>query len=96
MLLLWITLERISSACAGMSANIQALLDLVRRTREAPVQENIDICTLLANLQEEYGWEDATRSERLVITGCSRGKVICSDPVLVKMLLHNLINNTHR
>ena len=88
-----ITLGRISGACAGMSANIQALLDLVRRTRETPVLEAIDICILLANLQEEYGWEDATRSERLVITGCSRGKTIHSDPVLVKMLLHNLINN---
>jgi K+-sensing histidine kinase KdpD len=65
----------------------------VRRTRETPVLEAIDICILLANLQKEYGWEDATRSERLVITGCSHGKIVRSDPVLVKMLLHNLINN---
>lgn len=88
-----ITLERISKASSEMTANIQALLNLVRHTRENRSVQAVYLADVLNALREEYSWVDTSRQQRLDIIVNAAHEPIHADAVLVKMLLHNLISN---
>ena len=87
------TLQRINRAAQDMSANIQALLDLVRRTRQEVSEETFRIADLLHAIRADYEMDGELDLSRLVLANADDGALLCADKTLVKMVLHNLISN---
>lgn len=86
------TLQRINHAAQDMSANIQALLDLVRRTRQEVSEEKFRIADLLRAIREDYEMNDELDLSRLVFANTDDA-ALYADRTLAKMVLHNLISN---
>jgi signal transduction histidine kinase len=86
------TLQRINHAAQDMSANIQALLDLVRRSRQAVSEEIFQIADLLRAIRADYEMDGEFDLSRLVFASTDNAQ-LCADKALVKMVLHNIISN---
>ncbi len=86
------TLRRIKDAAQDMSNNISALLNLARQTQEAPT-DTVCWSELLDSIHQGYQLQDAKLASRLTFIRENSKNEITSNQALVKMLLHNLINN---
>ncbi len=87
------TVARINRAAQDMSANIQALLDLVRRTRQDVDEEMFRIANLLRAIREDYEMDAGFDSSRLVFADAGSDIQIRADKTLARMVLHNVISN---
>jgi len=87
------TLQRIIRAAQDMSANIQALLSLVRRTKQEVSEETFRIAGLLRAIREDYELDGEFDLGRLVLASPDSDVQVSSDRTLVKMVLQNIISN---
>lgn len=87
-----VTLQRIADAANEMSANIHALLNLARRSRET-VMESYRWSELFDSIAEDYRIQDPHLADRLQLVPGKAADEMQADRVLVKMLLNNLIGN---
>jgi K+-sensing histidine kinase KdpD len=87
------TLLRIKRASRDMSANIDALLNLVRRIRQEVNEETFRLLDLLLVIREDYELDGRFDLSRLVLTDHSADAQVHADRILVKMVLHNIISN---
>lgn len=88
-----ITLQRIKQAAQDMSANIQASLEMVRRTKQVKSEELLDLAGLLREIREDYELEGLFDLDRLVLAEVDGDVQVRADKVLVRMVLHNIISN---
>lgn len=87
------TLGRISASAQEMSANVQALLKLVRRTKEPYVPVSFPVGDILKELAQEHGLSATENEGRLELSLSAQQPVALGDPVLAKILINNLIIN---
>lgn len=87
------TLQRINRAAQDMSANIQALLSLVRRTKQAVSEETFRLAELLRAICEDYELDGEFDLGRLVLANPDSDAQVRTDKILVKMVLQNIISN---
>ena len=88
------TFHRIKRACREMQDNVESLLKLSRRSLEqAP--EYFAVKSVILELMDELANADPTFSARLTMTLSvdQNSGAVCSDRLLVKMLIRNLVQN---
>lgn len=88
-----ITLERIVNSATDMKQMIQTLLELVRMTKAPPTNERFYVKHLLDEIQQEYSFQNGIPNKRLHFQVADDTVQIQAPEMLVKMLLHNIINN---
>ena len=76
-----------------MSAYIQALLSLVRRTKQGLSEETFRIAKLLRAIREDYELNGEFDLGRLVLASPDSDAQVCADRTLVKMVLQNIVSN---
>ncbi|HHJ81197.1 MAG TPA: HAMP domain-containing histidine kinase, partial [Candidatus Tenderia electrophaga] len=87
-----ITLNRIIDAAKEMSSNIHALLNLSRRTKET-ANEVFYWSELFESIRQDYQLQNPHLARRLQLSYIDANDEMFADQVLIKILLHNLINN---
>ncbi|OZG75413.1 hypothetical protein BTA51_03300 [Hahella sp. CCB-MM4] len=87
------TLLRISNAATTMSANIQALLTLVRQTNTPPSSVSFLLSPLLTDIINELAGVDASLRSRIQLETPTTEVSLKADRTMVRILLHNLISN---
>lgn len=85
------TVERIRLACDEMSANVEMLLKLARRSDTQNQNEAVDVPVLVREVLDDLSSRFAI-GERVDIAGLTP-VTLHTDRVLLKMLLRNLIQN---
>lgn len=85
-------LLRMRRAVDEMAANIDIILRLTRRKAQADRRVSIPLADLVQAIQEDLNRHLPDASQRLQLISVAQPKVQ-GDPVLVKMLLRNLIQN---
>ncbi|MCP5015351.1 MAG: HAMP domain-containing histidine kinase [Ketobacter sp.] len=88
-----ITLSRIINASEEMSNNVRALLAVVKQSPENLIIEEVDIVELIQELKKNYGFQQQSDAQRLHLHILAQPILIQTDRALVRMLVHNLINN---
>lgn len=83
-------LEKIKSASRRMGQLIDDLLDLSRVSRSAMRRESIDMSRMVRDLAREY--EEANPSRKVTFE-IADGVVAEGDPLLLRVALHNLLDN---
>lgn len=87
------TLQRIIVAAEEMSANIRALLALVRQNPQDLKREPVNLVELLTTLSHDCELANPTLAGRIQLQLNHPGAVIYTDAALVRMLFNNLIGN---
>jgi signal transduction histidine kinase len=90
------TLQRIKNAINEMSENTQALLSLVRASKNHLNRDAFDLAELIRKLCDNHIAENPAFARRLAFHVETASTQIHSDPVLVRILVHNLISNALR
>lgn len=85
------TLERAQRAAEEMRANIDMILKLGRSKDQAEQSESVSLAAVMREVIEDLS-KSVGHTERVLVDEVDLG-VIRSDPVLVKMLLRNLVQN---
>ncbi len=83
-------LEKIKSASRRMGQLIDDLLDLSRVSRSAMRRERVDLSRLVRELALEY---EEAHPARKVTFEIDDGVVVEGDPLLLRVALHNLLDN---
>uniref|UniRef100_A0A831XN19 histidine kinase n=1 Tax=Geobacter metallireducens TaxID=28232 RepID=A0A831XN19_GEOME len=83
-------LERIKTASRRMGQLIDDLLDLSRVSRSAMRRESVDLSRMARELAREY--EEANPARRVTFE-IADGVVAVGDPTLLRVALHNLLDN---
>ncbi|MEZ5507750.1 MAG: HAMP domain-containing sensor histidine kinase [Gammaproteobacteria bacterium] len=87
------TLQRIVVASEEMSANIHALLSVVRQEITELAPEPVVISDVLEGLCADYRLEQPANAPRLLLERQPTQIVVNANKALVRMLLHNVISN---
>lgn len=83
-------LEKIKRASRRMGQLIDDLLDLSRVSRSAMRRESVDLSRMVRELVQEY---QEARPGRKVTFEIDDGVVVEGDPLLLRVALHNLLDN---
>lgn len=86
------TLKRIRRAVEEMTGNIEVILELTRRKHTGERRTRIDLAGLAAEVVEDLTRQIPTAAGRMAVSTEGHPHVH-EDPVLVKMLLRNLLQN---
>lgn len=87
------TLQRIKTAINEMSENTQSLLSLVRASKNRSNYYPFNLAELIQKLCNNYIAENIETAQRLQYHVETESVLIHSDPILVRILVHNLVSN---
>ena len=87
------TLRRLQDALDDMKANVDVLLKLVRRQEQPGTPVQFYLSEVLARLAEETRDSLPELASRLVVRDSAVDNHVLADPILVRMLLRNLVQN---
>ncbi len=85
------TLQRLRKSCTEMKDNVEVLLKLARRPAELDVRETFDLVPMTSQIIDDLKISHQA-GDRVALTAdeaCS----VRTDPIMVRMLLRNLIQN---
>ncbi|MCL4528949.1 MAG: response regulator [Chloroflexi bacterium] len=88
--------SQINIASQNMNVQVQNMLDLVRADMSKDTElklENMDLSAVISEVMDEFQWQALAKEQRLQLQISKEHLVVQADPLQVRQVLRDLINN---